>query len=175
VARAGMRLTVDELTHDIGVPVYRALVSDSAFPGREGASTRFEGFGADLDACHAVSRAVCEAVQAHTTVLVGARDTFEGGQVLRVGVDRWLEWLQAPSSTTPFTPPDSGEPSSDLAQRLQVVLERLRSAGFGHCVVVDLTRQDLGVPVVRVLLAGAASPYGETARRPCARLLRALV
>ena len=51
----------------------------------------------------------------------------------------------------------------------------LRSAGFRHCVCVELTRPDLGVPVVRVLVPGAAGPYGHTTRRPPLRLLRHLL
>src|SRR5581483_10595381 len=74
---AGLSVQVRELTHDLGVPVFGALLGDRDFPGREGTTTRFVGFGADLDGENALMRAVTEAVQAHTALLVGARETFE--------------------------------------------------------------------------------------------------
>lgn len=169
----GLELTAEDLTHDIGVPVTRVSLTDPRFPGRE-RRVSFEGLGADLDPARALLRALQEAAQAHTSVLVGARDAFEQWTPGRLGVNRMIEWLTAPASVQPLAP--SAEPlPSDLAARLRVVLARLREAGFAHCVVVELTRPDLGVPVVRVLLAGASGPYGETTRRPSRRLLRTLL
>lgn len=172
LARAGISVTLQALPHGSGIPVFQAVLADPAFPGREGESTAFEGLGADLEPEVALMRALTEAVQAHTVVLVGARDTFEGGTPVALGLRRLLERLGAGVRTVPFAPEPGAPP--DLAARLELVLGRLRAAGFEHCVVIELTRADLGVPVVRVLLAGAAGPYGETARRPGLRLLAAL-
>ena len=60
-----------------------ATITDSSFPGREGTPTRFEGLGAELDPAAALTRAVCEAAQAHAGYLVGARDVFLTAQGLR--------------------------------------------------------------------------------------------
>lgn len=168
---AGLRLTVYELTHDVHVPVFRVILTDLSFPGREGTATLFEGFGCDLDAEHALNRALFEAAQSHTAVLVGARDAFEG-EPRPVSSGRLLEWLLMGSVVQPFEP-RCGLPD-DLGGRLAIVLDRLTAAGFRHCVAVDLTRPALGVPVVRVLLAGASAPVGSSTRRPSLRLLRGL-
>lgn len=169
----GIAVTLEDLTHDVGIPVFRAFLSDPAFPGREQRATGFEGFGCDLDPTHALERAVCEAVQSHTAVLLGARESFEGGEALAPSAARLFEWLLAPCAHVDFEAGD-GAPE-DLEVRLEIVLEALRSAGFRHCVCVELTRPDLGVPVVRVLVPGAAGPYGHTTRRPPLRLLRHLL
>jgi ribosomal protein S12 methylthiotransferase accessory factor len=173
LAAVGVSTTIEELTADTAVPVFRAVLCDTAFPGREGEAVLFAGLGADLDPVVAVLRAVSEAVQAHTGELVGARDAFEGDTARGPGRERALRWLSTRSRVVPF--PSAAPPPDDVRGRLALVLDRLRAAGFTLCPVVDLTREDLGVPVVRVLLAGAAGPYPETARRPAARLLRALV
>jgi ribosomal protein S12 methylthiotransferase accessory factor len=169
----GIAVTLEDLTHDVGLPVFRASLSDRSFPGREGQAVDFEGFGCDLDPAQALQRAVCEAVQSHTAVLLGARESFEGGHAPAPSSARLFEWLLAPSARVGF---EAGEPvPSDLEVRFQIVLQRLRAAGFSRCVAVNLTRADLGVPVVRILVPGAAGPYGHSARRPSARLLRHLV
>jgi ribosomal protein S12 methylthiotransferase accessory factor len=169
---AGLEVTLVELTHDIGVPVFRAVLTDPSFPGREGQAARFEGLGCDLDAERALIAAVSEAAQSHTAVLVGARDFFEG-QAPPASRSRFIEWLLAPTEVQPFKPSE-GLPDG-LADLLGIVVGQLRAAGFLHCVVVELTRPDLDVPVVRVLLPGAAGPWGETTRRPPERLLRRLL
>ena len=169
----GIAVTLEDLTHDVEVPVFRAFLSDSAFPGREGQAIGFEGFGCDLDPAHALQRAVCEAVQSHTAVLLGARESFEGGETLVPSAARLFEWLLAASDRVQFAAGDAAP--DDLEARLEIVLQRLRSAGFAHCACVELTRPDLGVPVVRILIPGAAGLYGHTSRRPPPRLLRHLV
>src|SRR5205085_5752161 len=72
-------LLLQDLTHDLGVPVFRATITDRSFPGREGTAMRFEGLGADLDPAVALARAVHEAAQSHAGFLVGGRDEFEDG------------------------------------------------------------------------------------------------
>jgi YcaO-like protein with predicted kinase domain len=167
---AGLFVGIEELTHDLDVPVFRAVLIDRAFPGREGRAMVFEGLGCDLDSAHAVMRALSEAVQAHTTVLVGARDHFEGDE--RLPATQLLSRLATPSQRVMFT---AREAPTDLEARLSLALASLRAAGLPCCVVVDLTRADLAIPVVRVRIPGACGPRSHTTSRPPVRLLRHLV
>lgn len=173
----GLKTTIRNLSHDLGTPVFGATISDRSFPGSEGKLARFEGMGCDLDPARAVTRAIAEAAQSHTAVLVGARETFEDGRRhARRSPEGLVGRLLFPSTIESF--PDDGaadEPPDDLYDRLTLLLERIKGAGLSRCVVVDLTRPDLGIPVVRVLVPGAAGPYGDTSRRPPLRLLRSLV
>jgi len=172
----GVSILIENLSHDIDVPVFRATICDRSFPGSEGKAAGFNGLGADLNASAALSRALNEAAQSHTVAIVGARDTFEDSQRHIRPSSAWLlQHLLTPSSIEPFPDDGNGQSRDDLHDRLLILLERIVLAGLRHCVVVDLTRPDLGVPVVRVLVPGAAGPYGETARRPALRLLRSLV
>lgn len=163
---------IHRLGNELSVPVYSCLLTDSSFPGAPGTPIMFEGLGADLDPAWALIRAVAEAVQCHTTVVVGARDTIEAADAPGdfAGSQRRL---RTPTMREPLV---EGEPAlpGDLFERLQILLGRLRAAGFAHCIAVDLTRPELGIPAVRVLVPGLAGPYGATARRPSMRLLRTL-
>jgi ribosomal protein S12 methylthiotransferase accessory factor len=171
----GMDLVVRDLTNDLGIPVFVAYLTNDSFPGAEGETIAFGGYGADLDPARAVFRAITEAVQSHTGTVLGARDTFEGGAVTNertAMLRRHLSTLH-PGEVQPFPP--SPPSSYDLYEDMKEVLARLRRGGIEHCVVVDLTREDFGVPAVRVLVPGLAAPFGESTRRPGRRLLQSLV
>lgn len=171
----GMSVTIRDLTHDLDVPVLRASVIDPGFPGAEGRAVRFAGVGCDLDPAWAATRCVCEGVQSHTVMVLGARDAVEElGPPAPIGTVSLLRQLLSPTSVGPLASPRGPLPG-DLLGRLDILLARLDAAGLRHCVVADLTRPELGIPVVRVLVPGLSGPYGDTARRPAERLLRALL
>jgi YcaO-like protein with predicted kinase domain len=174
IIERGMSLRLQDLEHDLGVPVFRATIGDRGFPGSEGRTMYFAGLGADLDPAIAVLRAINEAAQSHTGVVLGARDSFEyGARPAGSGADWLVRKLLAPSPIVPFR--DGARAPPDLYERLLLLLDRLAAAGCRQCVVVDLMREDLGIPVVRVLVPGLAGPYGHTTRRPSLRLLRSLL
>lgn len=173
--REGLRVVVRDITKDLDVPVLTAYIVDDSFAGTEGEDIAFAGYGADLDPHRALVRAVTEAVQSHTAVLLGARDAFEGDAVVsdrQASLARHLRVLH-PRERMPLRP--AAPQSGDLRTDLRTVLFRLRARGFRHCVVVDLTREDIDVPVVRVLIPGMAHPYGETNRSPSPRLLGSIL
>jgi ribosomal protein S12 methylthiotransferase accessory factor YcaO len=106
-------------------------------------------------------------------VLLGARDTFEGGPAaVQPGAEGLVRRLLAREERIEFPPRPA--PPADLVARLRIVLGRLAAAGIARCVAVELTRVDLGIPVVRVLAPGLAGPWGESSRRPGRRLLELL-
>lgn len=175
LAEHGLETWVEDLTSDLSVPVFGAVIVDRRFAGNDGQLTTFVGHGCDLDSRRALFRAVSEATQARSIVSLGARDTFEGLRVLpdrSARLRRRLDVLH-PRSTTAFTA--TTEASGDLAQDLQRMVRRLAERGFRRVIVVELTRPDLGVPVVRVIVPGLEPPYGATTRRPGTRLLSTLV
>jgi YcaO-like protein with predicted kinase domain len=174
IAGLGSTVRVQDLTHDLGIPVFGVRLGDAGFPGSESTMRFFEGLGCDLDPESALLRALTEAVQSHTAVLLGARDAFEGGpQAGQAGAEGLVRRLLAREERVAF--PDAAPSPPELGARLALVLERLAAAGLERCVAVDLTRPDLGIPVVRVLVPGLAGPYGDSTRRPGRRLLRSLL
>lgn len=176
IVERGMQLRLQKLDNAFGIPVYGAVIVDEMFPGNEGQAMTFGGFGCDLDPGRAVLRAITEAAQSHTVVTVSAREVFEGTRPApdrSARLRRNLETLYA----TPSAAFDAGESASsgDLLCDLETILGRLSQAGLDRCVVVDLARHEVAIPVVRVLVPGLAGPYGFSSRRPGVRLLVQLV
>lgn len=168
-------VSLQDITSDLDVPVYCATIADPDFPGADGEISLFDGCGADEDPERAAVRALTEATQAHSVAMLGARDAFEGL------TDRLRAATVARQADRVFAPPTvrwSGRalapPPRDLAGALTRILARLDAANFPHCLVADMTRPDLGIPVVRVLIPGLAPPYGESTRRPGRRLFATL-
>jgi len=171
----GLQASFQDLSHELGVPVFQATLYDRAFPGSEGRVTAFEGLGCDLEPEWALQRALCEAVQSHTVLVVGARDTIEDGeQLVRHNAAALLRRLATPICRRPVPSAPESLPG-DMCERAQLLLARLAGTGIEHCVVIDLTREQLGIPVVRVLAPGLSGPFGHSNRRPAARLLATLL
>jgi ribosomal protein S12 methylthiotransferase accessory factor len=159
LGRAGVHVTVWDLTSDLGVPVHGcAILEDPREPSWRSLGL-YQGFGCHLDPEVSVIRAVTEAVQTRVTYIAGSRDDFFPGdyaratdQELLAGIwdqltaaprDGWVDLAAAPRLAG-----DTFE--ADLA----VLLERLA----GHRVIaVDLSRRAHGIPVVKVLIPGRAT------------------
>jgi ribosomal protein S12 methylthiotransferase accessory factor len=153
---AAIEMRVWDATSDIGVPVFLCQIRDAAM-GEAERLRRWHGAGCHPDRAVALSRALTEAAQARLTYIAGVRDDLAlpeyadppGAAI----ADALIDALAAASPAVVF-----GEvahfPSSDLAEDLRRILARLRAVGVGRVVVCDLTRPDLGIPVVRVVIPG---------------------
>lgn len=169
-------MQLQDCTTALGIPVFAVVLVDESYPGAEGQAIAFAGYGADLDPVRAMLRAITEAAQAHTGVILGARDEFEGMRPIpdrAAMLQRRIELLYG-EGDLPF--PTATAPSgTDLFDDLHEVLRRLSAAGYERCLVTSLTRPDLGIPVVRVLVPGLAAPYPDSSRAPVPRLLAQVV
>lgn len=153
-AGLGRTLEVLDVTTDLGIP---AMVAVSRRPGSARAEAMF-GFGAHLDPRIAVRRAVTELNQLIPAVLGTRPDTgFTPGDPDAV---RW--WQDA--ADEPYLLPDPGtacrRPSDfdyragpDLTEDVLGLLDLLDSRGL-EVLVLDQTRPDAGLPVVKVLVPG---------------------
>ena len=162
--RASIAVAVWETTTDIGVASYLCSIVDRA-PDRLRPLPPSTGSG-----CHpareiALLRALTEAAQARLTLISGARDELSHLQYERVtNLDAVLRILDHareadPALTTskrPFrafhdAPTHAAETfDEDVAW----MLDRLSISGIEQAIVVDLTRREIGVPVVRVIVPG---------------------
>ncbi len=151
-------VVIDDLTVDIAVPVMRAMIVDPSYPGASGPGLRvFAGYGCHPSSEVAVNRALTEAAQALIAVVQGARDSFNEVALPRRAAARQaaMTALQ-PAPLRPFgSVPDFR--SDDLRRDLDHMLGAIEAAGFRNAIAFDLTRRDLGVPVVRVRVPGMAS------------------
>ena len=154
-ARAGVGVIASDLTTDVELPVFSVTVVN----GRRDPIRRFPagmGGGCHPDRVVALSRALTEAAQARLTLIAGSRDDFttgyyrqiKDGDVLAAHRDR----LDA-AGTHSFTDVTHA-PAPSIDEDVTNELDRLKRAGVRQAILVDLTRPDLRIPVVRMVVPG---------------------
>ena len=176
IARAGLQLDVLDITTDVGVPTFHALLLDPHYPapGGDRRPRRFFGSGTHPDPDVAVFRALSEAIQSRLIVIQAARDSY----------NRIRTPPRSPTPTTGSTGAVRlrrrsfsgvrGFKSADLREDLEFLLARLAKVGVRQCVAVDLTHPSWSIPVVRVRIPHL-SPYSVNMRRPGPRCFRHLL
>jgi ribosomal protein S12 methylthiotransferase accessory factor len=157
IARAGLEVCVWDQTSRAGVPTYAASIFEAPSDARWRRVGGAAGHGSHLDPSVALARALSEAVQTRLTVISGSRDDLLPSQYRRAASFDSLErkWRLASSeaaavSARAHTSRATDSFEGDVAQ----LLAALRTIGIEQAVVVDLTREDIGVPVVKVIVPG---------------------
>lgn len=154
-AAAGVMVGAWDMTSDVGIPTFKCAILDGEVnPFRD--LGPMEGMG-----CHpvrevALLRALTEAAQGRLTLIAGSRD--DNGRA-RYGETRSAELVArarsrlAERATRPFdATPSLVHPTFE--QDVAAVLKGLQRAGVEQAIVVDLTKPEFGIPVVRVVVPG---------------------
>jgi YcaO-like protein with predicted kinase domain len=154
--RAGLSVAVWDITSDIGIAAFACFIVPR-YNSAMWHSAVAAGYG-----CHparevALLRALTEAAQARLTVISGLRDDFrtEAYEQL-LNPDVLIAIRNRVSSSAPTrrfsdVPTWDGETFED---DVEWELECIRRAGIRQVVVVDLTKPEFGLPVVRVIVPG---------------------
>ena len=113
--------------------------------------------GTHTDAEVAVKRALTEVAQSRPTQIHGAREDTTTADVRRIMGYEWMRkrnkhWFDT-SEEKAFKDLNSFD-SDDFLEDIKYTVERIRGAGLERVVVVDLTREEIGMPVVRVIVPG---------------------
>jgi len=153
-ADAQVEVTVRDITSDIGVPTIAAVADDVLL---KDPSLLTIGIGTHTSTRIAVMRALTEVAQSRLTQIHGAReDTTLADLRKRMGYDRakringyWyrdngtVDYADIPSSDT-----------DDFLKDIWNIIDALGKKGLDRVIVVDLTREEIGIPVVRVIVPG---------------------
>jgi ribosomal protein S12 methylthiotransferase accessory factor YcaO len=136
---------VCDITNALGVPCYAACIWSPDLPVTCG------GFGCHVDPQIAVGRAMAEAAQSRLVMVSGARDDIED--------ESYRATTRAPSKPPvvdqPAAPvPRSGPPPRDIATVVRDLAERVYAATGVEPFAVDLTHDDIGIPVSKVIAPG---------------------
>jgi len=164
---AGIDVGLWDASSDIGLPVFQCLVADREETGIDPEI----GSGCHPSREVALVRALTEAAQSRATWISGARDDFEpddyraAARARRRATSR--AWLEAKGRVRYADMPDIEQDgvADDLAQTLL----RLARVGAPRVLALDLTRADLGVPVVRAIVPGLEGLYQLDGHVPGAR------
>lgn len=156
LAAAEVTTAAWELTSGVGLAVFRCSILENPHHAVLPLAAA-EGFG-----CHprreiALLRALTEAVQSRLTFISGSRDDmfrveYERFQDRRTLNATWSAWTSGVASRSFQDAPTHANDTFD--EDLSVVMEGLRAVGIDEVAIVDLTRPEFGISVVRAVVPG---------------------
>ena len=154
--RSGLDVGVWELTSDVGLASFRCAVVDRD-DGPLAVGHSGTGMGCHCDRSIALFRALSEAAQSRLTYIAGSRDDLlheHYSDVQRhVSRRRIREQLASEPPARSFHDAPTVA-HAGIGDDVAWQVDRLRGAGIDAVFVVDLTRPEFGIPVVRVLVPG---------------------
>ncbi|WP_045739081.1 YcaO-like family protein [Xanthomonas sp. MUS 060] len=174
LADKGIVVGAWDITSDVGTPTFNCVIlEDPASPDWRPIPAYF-GAGTHLDPVVALSRAIHEAIQSRLTAISGSRDDIFQADYVRGGNRDDHLWminaLTNPPGTLPFLV-SSAVSCTYVQNDVIILLEQLRRVGIRQVVAVDLTCEDIGVPVVKVVVP-ELEPYHTPFYRPGVRAQR---
>lgn len=159
---AGMMFGVWDVTSDVGVATFACVMVDRRpnFVGQV-----YTSHGSGTHPCRAIAllRALTEAAQTRLTYIAGTRDDADREFFERsrhpARVARLTAELEAEGPRRQFAEVPSRE-HGDFEEDVRWQVERLAACGIDQVAAVELTREEFGVPVVRVIAPGLESLHG---------------
>jgi ribosomal protein S12 methylthiotransferase accessory factor len=149
-AEVGMLLF--DCTVDTAVPVYMAYLYDQRVE-RIGV---YRGYGAHLDPEVAMIRAITEAVQGRAIYIAGSRDDMFRHNYLQL--KRPDQSVLVPAMRSLRATVDASQRRSEATSTFEgdtlLALQKLQRAGLKQCVVLDITKPEMPIRVVKVVVPG---------------------
>jgi ribosomal protein S12 methylthiotransferase accessory factor len=157
LSRAGVYVAAWDMTTDIGIPAYAAIIMDPPDPAAWRWHGAYSGFGCHLSPGIALLRALTEAVQSRVTFIAGSRDDMFRRDYTSLQLDegqrmRWEE-LTRDTKLHPFSM-RSSVASDTFEDDVWTILSRLTQVGVESAIVVDLSKPEIGIPVVKAIVPG---------------------
>ncbi|HWZ74423.1 MAG TPA: YcaO-like family protein [Casimicrobiaceae bacterium] len=173
-ADAGVRIAAWHVTQTIPVPCFMCRAFDSQ--GQTFYPQRASGFG-----CHpyrrvALARAITEALQSRLTHIAGGRDdVFWSHYKDAIRIDNaagasWARNLEGEPEDIDFDDRPEAPQLHTIEELLDWVLTALQAEGLSQVIVVDLTQDHLGIPVVHVTVPGLEGLFGKPGYTPGPRM-----
>jgi ribosomal protein S12 methylthiotransferase accessory factor len=153
------RIAVDilDFTSDIGIPVFECNIrEEKGNPFRSLYPT--VGWGCHPTREIALLRALTEAAQSRLTLIAGARDDVQRSSYSQYGLDTEstnnAHQVQHHATTNVRFERIPTINHASFQEELDYLVGSLGSVGLDEIVVVDLTKEEFGIPVVRVVVPG---------------------
>jgi ribosomal protein S12 methylthiotransferase accessory factor len=152
LVRSGLKVYLRDITSDTGIATISCVVAERQ---QDDSYLAHGGFGSHPDARVALTRALTEAAQSRLACIQGGREDLPGF-AQKGGPVTDPDGSFGVGPLVPFSAVNSRQHEC-VGDDVEWMLCRLREASFRQVVAVDLTRPELGVPVVRVVV-----PLAET-------------
>jgi ribosomal protein S12 methylthiotransferase accessory factor len=176
IRAAGCNLTLLDMTSDIGLPAFTAIITDSAMANAPRVPRYAHSAGA---ACHpsrpaAIVKAIAEAAQSRITRITGSRDDLfpdlyqeaEGAE--RKAIVELLAFVD------PARAPAPARPAPDLSGGIRALVAQLKRRGIEQVIVVPL-KNKFGISVVRMIVPGLQTDLTGPRAKMGARALATLI
>jgi ribosomal protein S12 methylthiotransferase accessory factor YcaO len=149
--RAGISLTVKDITSDTGIPTFNAssvewVTHDYGYLA--------EGHGTHPDARIALLRAITEVSQTRAANIQGARDDLRKIKYGEQNTDDRRAWQFMQSTKKIKFSQVKTFFNEDILDDIKLILSRLKDVGLSQVIIVDLSNPDIGIPVVRAIVPG---------------------
>ena len=175
---AGLRVAIWYVAEAFSLPCFMCTVFDPE--ARTWYPQRASGFG-----CHpfrriALARAMTEALQSRLTHIAGARDDVMWSRyrdsIMMDGAagSAWIRNVDNEPVAVDFGAIAEFATEENLDTLLMRVLDAVAAQGFEEAIFVDLTRDDIGIPVVHVTVPGLEGPLWKPGYSPGPRMRRFL-
>lgn len=175
--RANHDLYLVDITTDIGIPTWLAMVAET--PGGAPATAKaihFIGCACHANDHTAALSASLEAVQARCAYIAGARDDFAPANDRDIDPEEpatpLLNWIrQAPKSPLPHVWKPR-PPATSVGEQIGDLLERMAAKGVRQVVAVELPCESLGISVARIIATDLQIPLHGSRTQLLGRGLR---
>jgi ribosomal protein S12 methylthiotransferase accessory factor len=154
--QGNIHVAVWDMTSNVGLPTFACMIVDQSGHRLRPLYATY-GSGCHLSREIALLRALTEAAQVRLTVISGARDDITRDLYERYRhpdvLEQFLESLQKYSAVKDFSQIPS-YPYETFNEDLDRQLVQLQAVGIQEVVVVNLTKAEFRIPVVRVVIPG---------------------
>jgi YcaO-like protein with predicted kinase domain len=179
IKRAGLSLHLLDMTTDIAVPAFMAVLAPSHVLDAADSAIFCTGCGCHVFPERAVMRALTEASQARVALVAGARDDFQSNSYRSIeNLPLFSSWRKSSAPIRPLALPpytNSTPPRAAIGEAIENVLKKLLAAGIEQVIVVKLDCGIPGISVVRVIIPDLQIPLHGTRTQISTRGLAQLV
>lgn len=148
--RAGLEVELRDLTSATGIPTIGCTIAEPQGPPI--VTNAHGGCGTHPDARIALTRALTEAAQSRLTCIQGGREDLP--DLVSTKRPPPVEARDGSGHTVSFSDIASHEHPS-VNEDVEFMIERMRQSGFDQVVAFDITREEVGIPAVRVIVPRA--------------------
>lgn len=178
IENLGIYVGIWDMTSDIGIPTFHCILIENPDSHLWRPVLASSGSGTHLSAEIAISRALNEAIQCRATVISGSRDDqFPDTYLQTITKQHHREVISNLFEENPQAQfiDCSDTLGTHIEQDIRTLVKKLSSVDLTEILVVDLSREDLEVPVVKVIIPGlegfheAKGPPGKRASKVLAQ------
>lgn len=167
--QGGISVRVWETTSDVAVPAFLCEIGGDDGDGIR----RFTGMGCHGNSGIALLRALTEAAQSRLTYVSGARDDIFTEDYLKTTFD--YDRPQLPANPRSMSNRALASEFDNFSTEIEWLIARLQAIGIESIYVVDLTKEHLDIPVVRVVVPMLEGPDDDPSYQPGERARQAAV